>query len=300
MAVPATQIAALKAKGLSADKIDEYRAAFTMFDPDGTGILDVAKLGAVLNERVGQSYTAEDLAYMLRQFGEGPEVGFVEFALSMHEKMSDARYNEAFGDAFDLFDTGKTGELGATELIDGFEKLGEKLTAAEAEEMLKIAKKKDDFVKAMTAAAAATSSTGGGAAAGAGPAAAAAATPAAAGAGAAAPRPGGPPRPGGGPPGPGGPPRPGGGPPAPAGPPRPGARRFVHDSYAHCYDPRWALALLLCRTALQYASKTPAPSHHPSCHDSQPGRRSRLLAPRGAHHDQQGDHQGQRVSSIVG
>ena len=44
---------------------------------------------------------------MLAQFGEGGEVDFFAFASTLHEKMADPRYNEAFGDAFDLFVTDK-------------------------------------------------------------------------------------------------------------------------------------------------------------------------------------------------
>ena len=78
---------------------------------------------------------------MLRQFTDKETVDFVSFATSLHEKISDTRYHEAFGDAFDLFDTGMKGELGADDLIDGMAKLGENLTTVEAEEMIKIAAK---------------------------------------------------------------------------------------------------------------------------------------------------------------
>jgi hypothetical protein len=101
---------------------------------------------------------------------------------TLHAKMGDPRYNGAFGDAFDLFDVSKLGELSRDDLQSGMLKLGEQLTDAEAEQMLKVAKKKDDFVRAMSNAVAATSAAGpaGGAAAGAAaaPAAAAAAGPA--------------------------------------------------------------------------------------------------------------------------
>ena len=79
-------------------------------------------------------------------------VTFEAFALSLHQKMGDPRFGDAFGDAFDLFDVDKRGELSKGDLIDGMLKLGETLTDIEAEEMLKITKKKDDFVKSMTTA----------------------------------------------------------------------------------------------------------------------------------------------------
>jgi len=173
------QIARLKSeKGIPADKIDEYRAAFDLFDPDRTGAITVAKLNHLLNETFGQAYSGDDLKYMLQQFDDSGDVNFYAFASTLHAKMGDPRYNEAFGDAFDLFDVSKLGELSRDDLQSGMLKLGERLTDAEAEEMLKVAKKKDDFVRAMSNAVAATSAAGpaaGAAGAGAAPAAAAAA-----------------------------------------------------------------------------------------------------------------------------
>jgi calmodulin len=94
----------LRDKGLSADKIDEYRAAFDLFDVDRSGKLTADKLGAVLNDKFGQSFQYDDLAYMLRQFDDSGEVTFESFAWSLHQKMGDPRFGDAFGDAFDLFD----------------------------------------------------------------------------------------------------------------------------------------------------------------------------------------------------
>ena len=78
---------------------------------------------------------------MLRQFSDKGAVDFVSFASSLNEKINDPRYFEAFGDAFDLLDTGMKGELTKDDLIFGMQKLGENLTPDEAEEMLKIAAK---------------------------------------------------------------------------------------------------------------------------------------------------------------
>lgn len=150
-------------KGLPQTKIDEYKAAFDLFDPERQGVITVEKLSRLLNDTFGQAYGADDLKYMLQQFDDTGVVDFFSFASTLHEKMGDPRYNEAFGDAFDLFDTGKIGELSRDDLQSGMLKLGERLTDAEAEEMLKVAKKKDDFVRAMSNAVAATASSGAGA-----------------------------------------------------------------------------------------------------------------------------------------
>jgi Ca2+-binding EF-hand superfamily protein len=88
-----------------------------------------------------QTFSDDDIRYMLRQFSDKATVDFVSFATSLHEKIGDSRYHEAFGDAFDLFDTGMRGELSADDLIDGMAKLGENLSSAEAEDMIKLAAK---------------------------------------------------------------------------------------------------------------------------------------------------------------
>jgi Ca2+-binding EF-hand superfamily protein len=216
--------------GLSADKIDEFKAAFNVFS-GGDDRITVGRLRVMLNDNFAQTYSEEDLRYMLSQFGDSSNgVDFLSFAKSMNDKMGDVRFNEAFGDAFDLFDVLGKAELDESSLRDGMKKLGEELTDSEVNELLKIAKKKDDFVRTMTTSLSAAPAAGSSSPA-ATPSAAAsvgAATPAAMGGGAPRPGPGGPgaggpPRPGGAPgPAEGGPPRPGGAPAAAGGPPRPG------------------------------------------------------------------------------
>jgi Ca2+-binding EF-hand superfamily protein len=152
----------LRARGVPEDRIDEYQAAFSLFDVDSSGFITKDKLSFVLNSNFGQQYTDEDLVFMLKQFGDGPMVDFAEFASSLDAKLRDPRYNEAFGDAFDLFDRSHrgarrrgargcrrlkrqrrrgggvgAGSLEKIDLIDGMKKLGETLSEEDANEMLK-------------------------------------------------------------------------------------------------------------------------------------------------------------------
>lgn len=167
--------------GLPGDKIDEYIAAFEMFDRENRGKLTPDMLKRVLNEEfgtcfmcvcvyiykktnltggnyvilfhsmlyAGQTFSREDIDYMLKQFSEDGDVTFEKFARSLKEKMANPAYDEAFADAFDLLDTDKQGILTKEKLIAGMQKLGENLTDEEADEMLKVASNKDDFVKIM-------------------------------------------------------------------------------------------------------------------------------------------------------
>lgn len=142
--VSAAEEAALLRQGIPKDKVDEYAAAFSLFAESrggGAGAghsITLESLRRMLS-KFGQDFPEDDLKYMLRQFssraGETGEVDFAAFATSMHEKMADARFNEAFGDAFDLFDSNKSGELSKVELMTGMSMLGENLTEAEADEV---------------------------------------------------------------------------------------------------------------------------------------------------------------------
>lgn len=141
-AVTAAEEAALLRQGIPKDKVDEYAAAFSLFaEARGAGAghsITLESLRRMLS-KFGQDFPEDDLKYMLRQFssraGDTGEVDFAAFATSMHEKMADARFNEAFGDAFDLFDSNKSGELSKVELMTGMSMLGENLTEAEADEV---------------------------------------------------------------------------------------------------------------------------------------------------------------------
>eukprot|EP01138_Halocafeteria_seosinensis_P002811 gb/GECG01002872.1/.p1 GENE.gb/GECG01002872.1/~~gb/GECG01002872.1/.p1 ORF type:complete len:251 (+),score=50.15 gb/GECG01002872.1/:1-753(+) len=139
----------LKEAGIPADKVDEYMAAFEMFDTNRQGKITHSMLKEVLNGQFGQTFSDEDIDYMLKQFSDDGQVTFEKFAKSLSEKMANPAYDEAFADAFDLLDSDKQGTLTKEKLQEGMKKLGENLTDEEADEMLKVASTKDDFVKLM-------------------------------------------------------------------------------------------------------------------------------------------------------
>ncbi|KAA0173437.1 hypothetical protein FNF27_05077 [Cafeteria roenbergensis] len=147
----AATLAALNKDGINKDKAEEYHAAFRVFTRGSE--IRVENLRAVLEGSFGASYTESDYQYMLRQFSGDQDtdvVTFPVFAKSMHSKMGNPAYNEAYGDAFDLLlkESGDV-ELTAGLLKEGMAKLGEDLTDAEAAEMVKAASKKNEFVKLM-------------------------------------------------------------------------------------------------------------------------------------------------------
>ena len=47
-------VARLRADGLSADRIDELRVAFQMFDIDGSNTITTDNIGALLNQAFGR------------------------------------------------------------------------------------------------------------------------------------------------------------------------------------------------------------------------------------------------------
>lgn len=52
----ANPIARLEKEGMSKDKIEEYMAAFELFDTDRSGVITTAKLKAVLNDQFGRHW----------------------------------------------------------------------------------------------------------------------------------------------------------------------------------------------------------------------------------------------------
>lgn len=57
----------LKSKGLNADRVDEYRAAFEVFDRDQTGRIGIQQLGTLLNEEFGEfSCVVHGYCFVLR------------------------------------------------------------------------------------------------------------------------------------------------------------------------------------------------------------------------------------------
>ena len=121
---------------VSAELQAEYKQTFDMFDTDQSGRISSAELGKVM-EQLGQKPNEADLHAMVSDVdadGDG-EINFEEFLMMMARKENTD--NDEIRAAFEIFDKNKDGFISPTELRTVMESLGEVLTEADIEIMMK-------------------------------------------------------------------------------------------------------------------------------------------------------------------
>ena len=144
-------------ENLSEEKITEFRAAFELFDKDRDGTITTKELG-ILMRNLGRNPSEEELKQMIREVdldGNGT-IDFKEFLCLMVKKMKRTDTEEELLEAFKVFDRDGNGYITSHELRYIMTNLGEGLTTAEVEEMVKEADLDndgqidyDEFVKMM-------------------------------------------------------------------------------------------------------------------------------------------------------
>ena len=128
---------------VSAELKAEYKQTFDMFDTDQSGRISSAELGQVM-EQLGQNPTEADLHAMVSEVdadGDG-EINFEEFLMMMAKKENSD--NDEIRAAFEIFDKNQDGFISPTELRTVMESLGEVLTEADIETMMKGADQNGD------------------------------------------------------------------------------------------------------------------------------------------------------------
>lgn len=116
--------------------------AFSLFDKDGDGTITTKELGTVMRA-LGQNPTEAELQDMINEVdadGNGT-IDFPEFLTMMARKMADAASEEEVTEAFRVFDKDGNGFISAAELRHVLTNLGERLTDAEVDEMIREADK---------------------------------------------------------------------------------------------------------------------------------------------------------------
>jgi calmodulin len=125
-------------KGLSEEKIAEFRCAFELFDKDRDGTITTTELGTVI-EKLGQKPSDTDLKEMIKEVdldGNG-SIDFNEFLVLMASKMRDNDSEEEMLEAFKVFDKDQNGYVGKNDFKAIMETLGEPLTPEELDEIMK-------------------------------------------------------------------------------------------------------------------------------------------------------------------
>ncbi len=133
--------------GLSPELLDGFRSMFSIFDASGSGKITSDNLRDFY-AKFGVTFSDDDLQYLMRTFNGGAagadSIRFDDFAKTLDAKSRISR--DAFADAFDMFNTSKSGSLTKGELMQAMGCLGEAITEEEAEEMLQVASSKDAFI----------------------------------------------------------------------------------------------------------------------------------------------------------
>jgi len=120
------------------ERISEFREAFALFDKDGDGTITTKELGEMMRS-LGQSPTDAELRDMINEVDEDGNgtIEFEEFRAMMERKTRDTDPEEELKEAFKLFDKDGSGSISTQELREVMKSLGEQLTNAEVEEMMR-------------------------------------------------------------------------------------------------------------------------------------------------------------------
>ena len=123
---------------LSQDQIQEFRDAFSLFDADGSGTISVEELGEVLRS-VGQNCSDDEIKALLTEadMDDDGVIDFPEFLTLVAEKMERADNDVDMRDTFQFYDINGTGLITPSNLQYAMGKLGLRMTAEEADEMIR-------------------------------------------------------------------------------------------------------------------------------------------------------------------
>merc|ERR1712057_8030 len=122
---------------LTDDQLDEIREAFSLFDADASGMIDVRELKAAMRA-LGFEVKNEELKKMVTDIdndGNGT-IEFVEFLQMMTGKMGEKDTREDIEKVFKLFDDDNTNKISFRSLARVAEELGENSEDEEHRDMI--------------------------------------------------------------------------------------------------------------------------------------------------------------------
>ncbi|KAL4966327.1 uncharacterized protein BDV14DRAFT_171428 [Aspergillus stella-maris] len=128
------------ADNLTKEEIDQFREVFSVFDKDGNGDIDAQELGEVMRS-LGQAPTDAELQDIIDELDvdRTGTIDFEEFLILMSRKVRDADPEAELRSAFAVFDQDGSGTISSDELRRVLTSIGDNVSDADVEEMLKLA-----------------------------------------------------------------------------------------------------------------------------------------------------------------
>lgn len=128
------------AENITEEQLQQYLAAFSHFDKDGSGSITVHELRLVVDE-LGHRVTNNELGAMMMEMdsdGNG-SIDFSEFLAMMAKRMLLSDGEQEMLESFQVLDADGDGVLSLEELHSLLTTLGDKLSPRECEEILRLA-----------------------------------------------------------------------------------------------------------------------------------------------------------------
>ncbi|EED17074.1 troponin C, putative [Talaromyces stipitatus ATCC 10500] len=126
------------ADALSEEQISRFREAFAVFDKDGNGEITAEELRDVMRS-LGQNPTESELQDIVNELDvdHTGTIDFDEFLTMMVHKGKATDEEAELRAAFDVFDQDGSGTISADEMRRVMKSIGENLTDAEIDEMIR-------------------------------------------------------------------------------------------------------------------------------------------------------------------
>ena len=132
---------------ISPEKRKEYQDAFEMFDKDKDGAITARELGNMMRS-IWQNPTDEEVMAMIKEvdLNSDGKIELDEFMTLMARNSPDTQTEDEVINAFRVFDKEGNGLIATAELKHIMMTIGDKMTEAEADEMIHEADIDDDGV----------------------------------------------------------------------------------------------------------------------------------------------------------
>lgn len=123
---------------LTEEQIAEFKEAFALFDKDNNGYISSSELATVMRS-LGLSPSEAEVADLMNEIDVdgNHKIEFSEFLALMSRQLKSTDSEQELLEAFKVFDKNGDGLISAAELKHVLTSIGEKLTDAEVDDMLR-------------------------------------------------------------------------------------------------------------------------------------------------------------------